>query len=52
MVVNVSQVEFINLPFNLACLDGCSIKRCRIDLCVDILDKQDGGGMPVPLLIG
>ena len=52
MIVDVGKVEFINQSLNLTGFDGCSIQGCRIDLGVDILDKEDRGGMPVPLLIG
>ena len=52
MVVDVGEVELIDKPLNLAGLDGCCVQRCRIDLGVDILNEEDGGGMPVPLLIG
>ena len=52
MVVDVGQMEFVNESLNLASLDGGCIKGCRVDLGVDILDKENGGGMPVPFLIG
>ena len=52
MIVDVGKVKFINQSLNLTGFDGCSIQWRRIDLGMDILDKEYGGGLPVSLLIG